>query len=62
MLIELSLAEKPTADAAKARPIADNDDDPFDPPPAAAMHAPIVPDIATIVAYGAPEVGMLRAA
>jgi hypothetical protein len=61
MRIELPLSEPRIADRSRMRPpAADNDDDPFDPPPARALRAAVLPDMTTVVA-GAAD-GMLQAA
>lgn len=63
MRSEVSLLCRAPAQAGVAStPRADNDDDPFDPPPARAMRAPAQPQPALIVACGAREIPMQRAA
>jgi hypothetical protein len=60
MLVHLTPATKTVA-APRTRPAADNDDDPFDPPPAQAARLPRVA-AATIVVRGSPLEPLGRAA
>jgi hypothetical protein len=63
MRIELPLSGRRFADTADDRPPrADNDDDPFDPPPARALRAPVLTDVTMVVADAAADEATLRAA
>lgn len=62
MRIELPLSVKRPGDDGACHPAADNDDDPFDPPPAIASRRPRLPDPATIAAYAAAQEAVLQAA
>jgi hypothetical protein len=48
--MQLSRLGQTPIDRVERRPLADNDDEPFDPPPARALRAPHVPEPVVIVA------------
>jgi hypothetical protein len=60
MRIDVSLCDKSPSATGATRPVADNDDDPFDPPPARAARPPL-PPVETIAIADAVE-RMARAA
>lgn len=61
MRIDVSRCGKPPTVTGAARPVADNDDDPFDPPPARAAR-PEMPPMVTIAIAGDAAETMRRAA
>lgn len=63
MHVQISLSGKRLVrSAVDSRPLADNDDDPFDPPPARALRAPGPANVTTVVADAAVANGISRAA
>jgi hypothetical protein len=62
MRIELPLSVKRPGDGGACHPAADNDDDPFDPPPAVTLRRARLPDQATIAAYAAAQEALRQAA
>jgi len=62
MRIQLRLSGRRLNEADKAPPVAANDDEPFDPPPARALRAPVLAGATMIAARGVPQAAVLRAA
>jgi hypothetical protein len=63
MHVQISLSGKRLVrTAVDSRPLADNDDDPFDPPPARALRAPALADVTMMVADAVSANGIPRAA
>lgn len=63
MRVQVSLSGKRLVRSAiERRPLADNDDEPFDPPPARALRAPVLVGATTVVADAAAVNRMVQAA
>lgn len=62
MPVELTLSSKWRAGRVQVPPVADNDDDPFDPPPARAQRAPAAPVVTLSIPDAARVEVLARAA